>query len=59
MPAPLLDRRWDSFQRSADPVKRAHAFLMRRGYPGALIWRLLREKAAEVPEDVDGDENVL
>ncbi|GGQ94625.1 RecX family transcriptional regulator [Deinococcus ruber] len=52
----LLDRRWDTFQRSGDPVKRAHAFLMRRGYPGALIWRLLREKAAEVPDEVETEE---
>ncbi|ULH16231.1 RecX family transcriptional regulator [Deinococcus sp. KNUC1210] len=53
----LLDRRWDSFQRSGDPVKRAHAFLMRRGYPGSLIWRLLREKAAEVPDELDAEED--
>ncbi|WP_425147630.1 RecX family transcriptional regulator [Deinococcus sp.] len=52
----LLDRRWDSFQRSGDPVKRAHGFLMRRGYPGTLIWRLLREKSAELPDDLEAEE---
>ena len=47
----LLDRRWNSFQRAPDPLRRAGAFLMRRGYPGALVWRLLREKSAEVPDE--------
>ena len=42
----LLDRRWPSFQRAADPQKRAFDFLMRRGYSSGLIWPLLREKLA-------------
>ena len=43
----LLDRRWQSFQRAADPQKRAFDFLMRRGYSSGLIWPLLREKLAQ------------
>ena len=42
----LLDRRWQRFQRAADPQKRAFDFLLRRGYSSGLIWPLLREKAA-------------
>ena len=55
----LLDRRWSSFQRASDPLRRAGAFLMRRGYPGGLVWRLLREKAAELPDETALDEGLL
>lgn len=42
----LLERRWPSFRRAADPQKRAFDFLMRRGYSSGLIWPLLRELVA-------------
>jgi regulatory protein len=42
----LLERRWPSFQRAADPQRRAFNFLMRRGYQSSLIWTLIREVAA-------------
>ena len=50
----LLERRWPSFQRAADPQKRAFAFLMRRGYASSVIWPLLREfsgRAVEFEEE--------
>jgi regulatory protein len=43
----LLERRWPSFMRAADPQKRAFAFMLRRGYSSGLIWPLLREFAAK------------
>ena len=51
----LLDRRWPSFQRAADPQKRAFDFLMRRGYASALIWTLLRDRAAQDHLDLPDD----
>ncbi|MGI8747330.1 MAG: RecX family transcriptional regulator [Deinococcus sp.] len=47
----LLARRWPGFQRAPDPRRRAHAFLSRRGYPGAVIWQLLAELELGLPED--------
>lgn len=47
----LLERRWPSFQRAADPQKRAFAFLMRRGYSSGVIWPLLREFSGRAVED--------
>lgn len=53
----LLDRRWSSFQRAADPKKRAFDFLMRRGYSSSLIWPLLREKGmAQELEDLEAED---
>lgn len=52
----LLERRWPTFQRAADPQKRAFAFLMRRGYSSSLIWPLLREfsgRAVEFEEELN------
>lgn len=54
----LLERRWPSFQRSGDPQRRAFDFLMRRGYPGSVIWPLIREvmAGADLAEaDADAD----
>jgi len=52
----LLDRRWSSFQRAADPQKRAFDFLMRRGYSSRLIWPLLREKGLQQElEDLEAE----
>ncbi|MFC4455702.1 RecX family transcriptional regulator [Deinococcus sonorensis] len=42
----VLERRWDSFQRAADPRARAYGFLMRRGYPGGVIRQVLDELQA-------------
>ena len=53
----LLDRRWSSFQRAANPQKRAFDFLMRRGYPSSLIWPLLREKGLQQEvEDLEAED---
>ena len=53
----LLERRWQSFQRAADPQKRAFDFLMRRGYSSGLIWPLLREKLAQQElDDLEAEE---
>lgn len=51
----LLARRWPGFQRAPDPHRRAHAFLSRRGYPGAVIWQLLAELEAG-PHDGEAEE---
>ena len=54
----LLERRWPTFQRAADPQKRAFAFLTRRGYSSSLIWPLLREfsgRAVEFEEELDAE----
>ena len=52
----LLARRWSSFQRAPDPQKRAFAFMLRRGYSSSLIWKVLREVAAEYLAEQESEE---
>ncbi|MEF2278040.1 RecX family transcriptional regulator [Deinococcus sp. YIM 134068] len=51
----LLERRWSSFARKRDPRASAHAFLARRGFPGAVIWAAIREVSAAHPPNADGE----
>ncbi|UBV43906.1 RecX family transcriptional regulator [Deinococcus taeanensis] len=49
----LLARRWSSFARKRDPQASAFSFLARRGYPGSVIWPVIRAFVAELPDVPD------
>lgn len=48
----LLTRRWPALSRKRDPRASAYALLARRGFPGSIIWDVIKEVAElHPPED--------
>lgn len=52
----LLTRRWPSIRRKRDPRATAYSLLARRGFPGSIIWDVIREVAEAAGEDAGADD---
>ncbi len=52
----LLSRRWPGISRKRDPRATAYSLLARRGFPGSIIWDVIREVSEAAGEGASADE---